>query len=343
MVMISNKWIASICGVAVAFTPLFATAQQRDGANTARELRAAYDNALQGKTIAYLPIALGVPLTDEWGRVVREEAEWRGMKYIVRNPDNNPTAMQQALAALIDQKPDVLIVQNPSATLLTEDLRRAENLGTQVIQINMPSNYKSAAFVGADWREIGKMLAAEVVKECGTGTGKSGKVQIVQGALDDAASVDQNGSIMEVLNKDPAIKVVSSQAASWDASTALSITARVIEQHPDLCASIGFWGIMQSGAAQAIRKAGKIDSVKIYASGEGSQLDCDQVNQGSFFRFLSYKATEQGHDLILAAQTLLQSREKPGTRNLQYYTRPVWLDKSNASDGNCFPLPKRHP
>ena len=82
---------------------------------------------LEGKTIAYLPIALGVPLSDEWGRVVQEEAEWRGMKYIVRDPNNNPSAMQQALTALVDQKPDVLIVQNPSVTLLDEgsEARRA--------------------------------------------------------------------------------------------------------------------------------------------------------------------------------------------------------------------------
>jgi ABC-type sugar transport system substrate-binding protein len=341
MKMISNKWLAVAAGLAIAAMPLFATAQEEGGTKTARELRASYDKALKGKTIAYLPIALGVPLSDEWGRVVQEEAEWRGMKYIVRDPNNNPSAMQQALTALVDQKPDVLIVQNPSVTLLMKDLKRAESQGTHVIQINMSSNYKSGAFVGADWREIGKMLATEVVKDCGTGSGKSGKVQIVQGELAAAASVDQVGGIMEVLGKDPAIKVVSNQAANWDANTALNVTATVIQQHPDLCASIGFWGIMHSGAAQAIRNAGKIDQVKIYASGEGSQLDCDQVNQGNFTKFLSYKATEQGHDLMLAAQTLLESGEKAGTKNLEYYTRPVWLDKANASGGNCFQLPKK--
>ena len=117
---------------------------------------------------------------------------------VVRDPNNNPSAMQQALTALVDQKPDVLIVQNPSVTLLMKDLKRAEAQGTHVIQINMSSNYKSGAFVGADWREIGKMLATEVVKQCGTGSGKSGKVQIVQGELTAAASVDQVGGIMEV-------------------------------------------------------------------------------------------------------------------------------------------------
>jgi ABC-type sugar transport system substrate-binding protein len=338
---IRTIWTMAATAAALVAQPMLASAQEEGGTKTARELRAAYDKALQGKTIAYLPIALGVPLSDEWGRVVQEEAEWRGMKFIARDPNNNPSAMQQALTALVDQKPDVLIVQNPSVTLLMKDLKRAEAQGTHVIQINMSSNYKSGAFVGADWREVGKMLASEAVKACGTGTGKSGKIQIVQGELTAAASVDQVGGIMEVLNKDTNIKVVSNQAANWDANMALNITATVIQQHPDLCASIGFWGIMESGAAQAIRNAGKIDDVKVFASGEGSSLDCDQVNSGNFYKFLSYKATEQGHDLMFAAETLLMSGDKPGTRNLQYYTRPIWIDKTNASGANCFALPKK--
>jgi len=321
--------IGVLLGGALLALPMIAGAQEEGGTKTARELRASYDKSVKGKTIAFLPIALGIPLQDEWGRVVQSEAEWRGMKYIVRDPNNNPSAMQQALTALVNDKPDVLIVQNPSVTLLMKELKRAESQGTHVIQINMSSNYKSGAFVGADWAEVGRMLAGDVVKQCGTGSGKSGKVQIVQGELTAAASVDQ------------AIKVVSNQAANWDANTALNITATVIQQHPDLCASIGFWGIMQSGAAQAVRNAGKIDQVKVYASGEGSQLDCDQVQQGSFYKFLSYKATEQGHDLILAAVTLLESGEKPGTKNLEYFTQPIWLDKSNASGANCFALPKK--
>jgi len=341
--MILNKCSALIAGLAILALPLLAAAQDDSIGRTARELRASYDKALQRKTLAYLPIALGTPLPDEWGRVVQEEAEWRGMNFIVRNPDNSLSAMRQALAALLDEKPDVMIVQNPNAALLTEDLKRAESLGTHVIQLNLSSNYKSGAFVGVDWHEVGRMLATEVVHECGTGTGRSGKVQIVQGEMADDAGVDQVSGMMEILDRDPAIRVVSNQAAHWDASTALKLTTAVIQQHPDLCASVGFWGIMQSGAAQAIREAGKLEAVRIYASGEGSQLDCDQVNLGNFLKFLSYKATEQGHDVVLAAQTLLESGEKPGTRNLEYYTRPIWLDKSNASGGNCFELPRRRP
>jgi ABC-type sugar transport system substrate-binding protein len=165
-------------------------------------------------------------------------------------------------------------------------------------------------------------------------------VQIVQGELAAAASVDQIAGVMDTLKKDSAIKVVSNQAANWDANNALNITATVIQQHPNLCASIGFWGIMQSGAAQAIRNAGKIDQVKVYASGEGSQLDCDQVSQGNFYKFLSYTATEQGHDAFVAAEALLEGGAKPGTSHKEFYTRPVWLDKTNATGANCYPVPK---
>ena len=64
-----------VAGAALAALPMWAGAQEESGTKTARELRASYDKALAGKTIAYLPIALGVPLSDEWGRVVQEEAE----------------------------------------------------------------------------------------------------------------------------------------------------------------------------------------------------------------------------------------------------------------------------
>jgi ribose transport system substrate-binding protein len=337
---IVTKAVVAVASVALVAIPVKVIAQEDTGTKTAHELRADYDKNLKGKTIAFLPIATGVPLMDEWGRVIKTESEWRGMKFVIRDPAANPAAMQQALTALIDQKPDVLIVQNPSVTLLQKELKRAEAQGTHVIQMNMSSNYKSDAFVGADWYEIGRILAEDVVKQCGTGSNTSGEVQIVQGELTAAASVDQIAGVMDTLKKDPAIKVVSNQAALWDANNALNITNTVIQQHPDLCASIGFWGIMESGAAQAIRNAGKIEKVKVYASGEGSQLDCDQVNQGNFYKFLSYTATEQGHDAFFAAASLLQGGVKAGTQHRQYYTRPVWLDKSNASGANCYAVPK---
>jgi ribose transport system substrate-binding protein len=164
-----------VVGTALLGLPLGAMAQEEGGTKTARELRADYDTNVKNKAVAFLPIALGVPLQDEWNCVLKMEADWRGMKYVVRDPNNNPAAMQHALTALVNDKPDVLIVQNPSVTLLMKELKRAESQGTHVIQINMSSNYKSDAFVGADWVEVGRMIAEDMDTQCGTGSGKSGK------------------------------------------------------------------------------------------------------------------------------------------------------------------------
>ena len=112
--------------VALSIGGLQGSAFAQEETKTAHELRADYDKNLRGKTIAFLPLATGVPLMDEWGRVIKTEAEWRGMKFIVRDPALNPAAMQQALTALIDEKPDVIVVQNPSVTLLMKELKRAE-------------------------------------------------------------------------------------------------------------------------------------------------------------------------------------------------------------------------
>lgn len=315
-------------------------ADELAGGNSSKELVERTRKALEGKTVAWVPVALGNPLTDEWTAVIKQEAEGQGMKFVLRDPNFNATAELQAVSALIGEKPDVLIVHNPNVQILAKELRRAQEAGIYVIQVNMVSNYKTDAYIGADWFALGRMMGEDVVKQCGQGSGKSGEVQIVQGELTSSASLDQLAGIMEAFKQDPSIKVVSNQAANWDANKALEITNTVIQQHPNLCASLGFWGVMEAGAAQAIKAAGKLDQVRIYASGEGSRLDCDLLQQGMFFKYLSYTAPIQGHDIMQLASFLLQSGQKPGTLHLADYTQPVWLDKENGKGAACYDLKK---
>ena len=91
------------------------------------------------------------------------------------------------------------------------------------MQINMRSSYPSTAFVGADWIEIGEKRRPAVVDAC---KGKSNKIAIMQGALSAAASAYTLKGVENVLAKHPEIKVVSSQAADWDAAKAKA-------HHPD--------------------------------------------------------------------------------------------------------------
>jgi ribose transport system substrate-binding protein len=204
----------------------------------------------------------------------------------------------------------------------------------------MVSNYKTDAYVGAGWDQVGRIVGEDVAQACGEGSGTSGKVAVVQGHLNSAASIEQLRGFMSAIEKDPTIKVVSSQAADWDATKANNITATVLQQHPDLCATFGFWGTMQNGAAQAVKAAGKLGQVKVYASGEGARLDCDNIKNGLFYKFLNYSAPNQGRAIMQTVSFLLQSGVEPGKMKLGVYSRPYWMSQDNYNPAMCFDVPK---
>ena len=110
-----------------------------------------------------------------------------------------------------------MVIHNPDVQTYAKLLKRAEDEGIYVVQINMGSAYRSSAFVGANWIEIGERDTEAVVNAC---KGKSNKIAIVQGALSAAASAYTLRGVSNVLAKHPEIKVVSSQAADWDAAKA---------------------------------------------------------------------------------------------------------------------------
>jgi ribose transport system substrate-binding protein len=306
------------------------------GGDSSANLAARVASSLEGKTIAWVPVAMGIPLTEIWTQVMRAEAQARGMKLEVRDPNWNTTAALQAVSSLIAEKPDVLVVHNPNVQLYARELARAEAAGIVVVQVNMVSNHKTSAYVGADWKRVGRLLGEEMLRACGKGSGSSGKVAIVQGEATSAVSLEQAQAAAQVLATDASIRIVSNQAANWDASKAHDITATVLQQHPDLCATVGFWGVMQAGAAQAVRAAGKQGQVKVYASGGDGKLDCDNVESGLITRFLSYDAPAQARVIVQFASFMLQTGLPPASVRTADYSRLHWMEKGKYDPALCY-------
>ena len=150
------------------------------------------DMDLSGKKVIFVPITMGISLTEGWARRMREHAAIYGYSFEARDAAFNTGIMAELLAKAISEKPDVLVVHNPTVQLLARQIKQAEAEGIKVLQINLQSNQQSAAFVGANWERIGREIAEDIVKECGAGTGKSGKVAIIPGQLTAADSVMMN-------------------------------------------------------------------------------------------------------------------------------------------------------
>lgn len=300
------------------------------------QLRIDFDKAVKGKTVAWVPITMGTPIDQIWTAVMQSHFDKYGIKFIVRDPNFDSNAQLQAVTSLINEKPDVLVVQNINVSLLARELKRAMENGIYVIQVNMMSNQPSDAYVGVDNVDSGRLIAQDIVAQCGGGK-SSGKVAIVQGEATSAGSLDQLKGAMEVFAADKSIKVVSTQAANWDANKANEITATVLRQHPDLCATYGHWGIMQQGAAQAVKAAGLQGKVKVYASSDGPRSDCEMVEQGLFYKVLSYRADIQGMQIADAVLTLLQSGEKAGAKRLTLLSNNFWVT-GPAERHYCYDL-----
>lgn len=299
--------------------------------------RAGYRDALNGKKVVFVPVAQAVDLAQGWFATMKKELEPLGVSVSVRDPNFNSSAGAQAIENLINEKPAVLVVQNPDVQTYAKLLQRAEQAGIYVIQLNMRTSYNSTAFVGVDWVEMGEKLTQQVAKAC---EGKSGKIAVLQGALSAAASAYTLKGIENVMAKNPQLSIVSNQAADWDPSKAKAIMQTVLKQHPDICGVVGFWDGQDIGTAAAIKEADMTGKVFLITSGGTEQKGaCDMVKSGAYDMYISYSVPDQGRDVSAMVKWLLQSNVKAGSATGSIYTTLNTITKANA-DGACWTLGK---
>jgi simple sugar transport system substrate-binding protein/ribose transport system substrate-binding protein len=332
---ITISHLLAVAGLALSVA--LPQAAQAQGKGLDEPFRAGYAQSTKGKVVGYIPVAMGFDLAQGWMAGLKKELEPLGVKIVSRDPNWNTNAGAQALTALIGEKPDVIVVHNPDVQTYAKLLQRAENEGIRIVQVNMRSSYSSVAFVGADYVEIGERATNAVAEHC---KGKSNKIAVVQGALSAAASAYQLKGVENALAKNPQIKLVSSQAADWDAAKAKGITQTVLKQHPDLCGIVGFWDGMDSGTAAAVKEAGLTGKVFLATSGGGEQKGaCDPVKNGSFDLNLSYDVPTQASNMAAMIKWLLQNPGKAKDTKGSIYTTLIPITKANASvEGTCWKL-----
>ena len=331
----TRTFAAAALGAALALAAAGTAFAQGKGLD--EPFRDGYKKALAGKVVGYIPVAMGFDLAQGWYQGLKKELEASGMKVVARDPNWNTNAGAQAFTALIAEKPAVIVIHNPDVQTYAKLIKKAEDQGIYVVQINMRSAQPSTAFVGADWVDIGERDTQAVVDAC---KGKSNKIAIVQGAPTAAASAYTLKGVENVLAKNPSVKVVSNQAADWDAAKAKALTQTVLKQHPDLCGIVGFWDGMDIGTAAAIKEAGLTGKVFLATSGGGEQKGaCDQVKSGAIDYDLSYDVPTQASNMAAMIKWLVQGGMKAGAAKQNIYTTLIPITKDNAgAEGTCWKL-----
>lgn len=307
--------------------------------------RAAYYNVYKGKKVVFVPVFMGLALTETWSQIMANQAKELGYDYQVRNANFNTAAGVQILESLIKgkDKPDVIAVHNPDVTTYSKILQEAEKAGIYVIQVNMKSLYTTDGFAGGDATKIGELEANAVVGRCGQGTNTSHKVLILTGPTTAPWSVYLNQGYKKVFDANPAIRVVGVQSdGNYEAEKGREITSITLQQHPDLCAVLDVWDVPAVGAAAAIEQAGKKGEVFLATNGGGNdEVGCKNIRNGNFSFYVSFDVPEQGRDLNDLIQVALQEKvagKPPGTTRTLLYSPLKVMTKNTLRDRDCWTL-----
>lgn len=298
--------------------------------------RNAYLNAMKGKRVVFIPQTLQADLTIGWNKMLQRQADEMGYTLEVRDANWNTDAGARALATAIANKPDLIVVNNPDVQSYARLIKQAIDANIKVLQINLESAQRSDAYVGADWVGIGVAAGKEVVARCAKGKGRSTKVQIVMGVPTSADNLYQIFGFRKALADSPEIQIVSQQAGSYDPTKARAITASVLQQHPDLCASFGIWDGMDSGTGAAVKEAGLSGKVFVITSGGAAESTCQKIKEGIFSMSVSYDVRVQGAGLNALVASLLQSKGR--VEPVTYYSPTRLITKDNMTPSSCWTM-----
>ena len=108
----------------------------------------------------------------------------------------------------------------------------------------------------------------------------------------------------------------------------------MIQQNPDLCGVVGFWDVMDLGAAAAIKESGK--PIALVTSGGGEQMACDNVAKGAFDKEIAYQVMDQGRDLNDMIATVLESGLPAGKLKAVVYSPQLIISKETLRPGLCW-------
>ena len=333
-----TKWKSVLVGMASLAGLAFAAAEPATAQSGDDPGPAAYSEALKGKRVALVPMAMGFDLAQGWAAYLKKEVEAWGGTFETRDPNWSTEAAAQAITELVssDPKPDVLVVHSPDLNSFSKILKRAQKDGIYVVLIDNPMNFPADAFIGSDWDRLGQLEAEAAVKHCANHPTK--KIGLVQGDAANASSIYQYNGIMKVLKQNPDFKVVAEPFSNWDPTTSRTVTATMLQQHPDICAIIDFWDGDATGAAAAIRDAKLQDKVFLVTTGGGEMLDCNYINDGTFGAVVMTDLAGQSRDMNAIIKFLLQSGQPAGTSKTYIYTLERAWTKADLRPETCWDL-----
>ncbi|MCY4005823.1 MAG: substrate-binding domain-containing protein [Rhodobacteraceae bacterium] len=237
-------------------------------------------------TVAAVTVLLAVPVQAEtygvlmktlsnpfWGAMelgVREGAQEAGVEYFLQAVESDQAAEPQlnVCHTMLERQPDAMITAAINSTILLPCLKRANDMGIPVVDLDGNLDHAIAAeagvdiafSIGSDNVAAGAQGAEWLVGQIGADA--TGPVLVIEGLSGNITGQKRARGFAEKLSElAPGLEIVASLPGDWDRGKAANITNDILTSHPDLVAVFAANDGMALGSIETVYAAGKGDQV----------------------------------------------------------------------------------
>jgi inositol transport system substrate-binding protein len=236
---------------------------------------------------------------------IEAEAKIKDVQVDFENANFDVGKQLSQVQAFIAQHVDAIIV-NPVDTSATPKITRlVSQAGIPLVYVNLKPEDKTlphnVVFVGSDDLVSGKLQGEEIVRRMG---GK-GNLVIIEGELDNSATVQRTADIEEVVKNFPNIKIIEKQTANWSRTDAISLVSNWLTTGEKINGIAANNDEMAIGAILALKQAGQDPKNYVIGGIDATADGLAEIANGNLAVTVFQSAKGQGKGAIDTALKLI--------------------------------------
>ena len=246
-----------------------------------------------GATMLSMQNEFIVNIADE----MQKKADELGVELIMVDAERSPLKQIEQVESFIAQKVDVIIMNPIEFEASSPAVTKALAANIPIINVNSATSATPTAFVGSDDVESARIAMKYIADKLG---GK-GNMVMIHGLMGQAAQLQREEGVKEILKQYPDIKLIAQQTGEWDRAKSMDLMQNWIQSYGDkINAVFAQNDEMGLGAVKALQAAGLKDKVLVI-SVDAIKDALQSVQKGELNATVFQNANQQGAGAIETA------------------------------------------
>lgn len=285
-----------------------------------------------GKAIAMITVDIANPYWKASAETAQKVGKELGYSVTVDAHLNDPDKQSQYVDGAISKKVSAIILDPAGAEESIGAVQKATDAGIPVFLVNAEITAQGIAKsqIVSNNAQGGTLGAEEWVKAVDY---KGKYVELFGQPTDNNARV-RSDAYKGVISQYPELELVQTEVANWDRVEGKTKMETMLKAHPDIVGVISGNDEMALGAIEAIREAGKLDSIKVLGF-DGNQDAVDSVKKGEMVATVLQPIVQGTTMAVQQADSFLKTG-KTGAATEKQSIDCTLITKDNAGQYNNF-------